>query len=151
MNKYKHVHPEAIIFGAREELSKLAKNEFALAYGSFKFVEELAVGEILRPKFYKLRVADICTSTLRDGKYEHTFSIRNDAGQLENRRFYYSRTQVEYLIKFGRYLKYQTLINHSTCMVTDDELAVAFKELSEALERFQNSIPKKDVNNSKGE
>ena len=36
-------------------------------------------------------------------------------------------------------------------MVTDDELAVAFKELSEALERFQNSIPKKDVNNNKGE
>lgn len=151
MNKYKCVHPDEIIFGAREELSRLAKNEYALAYGSFKFVEELAVDGILRPKLYKARVMDICNSTLRDGRYEHFFTIRNDAGQLENRCFYYSRTQVEYLIKFARYLMYVTLNNHSEYKSEDAERIAVQRELAEALRRFQNSIPKKDTSAKKGE
>ena len=43
MKKFKCVQADKIIFGAHEELSRLAKNEFALAYGSFRFVEELAL------------------------------------------------------------------------------------------------------------
>ena len=144
MKKFKCVQVDKIIFGLHEELSKLAKNEFALAYGSFRFVEELALLGILYPKQYETKLFYICTSTLRDGKYDHFFSVRNSAGQLENRCFHYSRTQVEYLIKFARYLMLKTLNNYSKYEISNAEVNEAYKELADALVKFQDSIQKKE-------